>query len=54
MAMREVLAEAPEFWAAVQRVLDRPVSKSTIKSMLAGNPVFIHSRRGLYRLGDLA
>jgi hypothetical protein len=58
--MRKVLVEAPdglrtiEIWGAVQRALDRPVSNSTIKSMLAGNSVFIRMHRGLYRLRDQA
>lgn len=55
-AMREILAEAPaglrtiEVWAAVARLLRRPVSKSTVKGSLAGNPGFIRLRRGRYRL----
>jgi hypothetical protein len=37
-----------EVWDAVDGLLDRPVQKSTIKGLLAGNPKFIRLRRGLY------
>ena len=57
-AMSEILIEAPEglraidVWRAVERLLDRQVSKSTVKGMLAGNPKFVRVRRGFYQLRD--
>jgi hypothetical protein len=59
-AIREALIDAPEglrtveVRSAVERLLNRPVSKSTVKSTLAGNPMFIRMRRGVYRLRDQA
>jgi hypothetical protein len=55
-AIQAVLMDVPdglrtiEVWAAVERLLDRPVPKSTVKGMLAGNRAFDRVRRGVYRL----
>ena len=52
-AIREVLIDAPdglrtiEVWADVERLLDRPVSKTTVKGVLAGNPAFLRFPGGL-------